>query len=148
MWKPQGSSWDSNQRPSDYIFTTEPLDPQDPQQRSISKSAYSSHARSLSWLQPFFFLPQSDTLLYFWMEIPHRWGCGPGVDWLYKHIARADTLAIHSPNLWLNLSPNYFPTNYLPTNCCQTAGISLGLWHGCHKQICLHFSVMSPVARW
>ena len=29
-----------------------------------------------------------------WMEIPSRWGCGPGVEWLFMHIAWVDTLTI------------------------------------------------------
>ena len=29
------------------------------------------------------------------MVIPGSWVCRPGVDWLYKHIAWAETLTIH-----------------------------------------------------
>ena len=35
------------------------------------------------------------SLSHRWKHIPGRWGCGPGVDWLYRHLAWADTLTIH-----------------------------------------------------
>ena len=48
------------------------------------------------------------------MEIPGRWGCRPGVNWLYKHITWADTFTIHHPSLRLN---NYLVYKHvLPAN--------------------------------
>ena len=66
------------------------------------------------------------SLSHHWIHCPsYEWRSpADGVDWLYRHIAWADTLTIHYPSLQLNHLPTDYTCYTWPSCCALGSGFA------------------------